>query len=29
MKAAVLHQYDTSLTNPDFVVLEEVEEPWN
>src|SRR6202171_1501019 len=27
MKAAVLHQYDTSLTNPDFVVLEEVEEP--
>ena len=27
MKAAVLHQYDTSLANPDFVVLEEVEEP--
>jgi NAD+-dependent secondary alcohol dehydrogenase Adh1 len=27
MKAAVLHQYDTSLTNPNFVVLEEVAEP--
>jgi NAD+-dependent secondary alcohol dehydrogenase Adh1 len=27
MKAAVLHQYDTSLTSPNFVVLEEVEEP--
>jgi len=27
MKAAVLHQYDTSLGNPDFVVFEEVEEP--
>src|SRR5580692_1118306 len=27
MKAAVLHQYDTSLTNQEFVVLEEVEEP--
>src|ERR1700747_1103569 len=27
MKAAVLHQYDTTLSNPDFVVLEEVAEP--
>jgi NAD+-dependent secondary alcohol dehydrogenase Adh1 len=27
MKAAVLHQYDTSLTNQEFVLLEEVEEP--
>ena len=27
MKAAVLHQYDTSLANPNFVVLEEVAEP--
>ncbi len=27
MKAAVLHQYDTSLTNQEFVTLEEVEEP--
>jgi NAD+-dependent secondary alcohol dehydrogenase Adh1 len=27
MKAAVLHQYDTTLTNPDFVVGEEVPEP--
>src|SRR3982074_1974162 len=27
MKAAVLHQYDTSLSNPDFVALEEVAEP--
>jgi NAD+-dependent secondary alcohol dehydrogenase Adh1 len=27
MKAAVLHQYDTKLTNSDFVVLEEVPEP--
>src|SRR5580700_5420376 len=27
MKAAVLHQYDTSLTNQKFVLLEEVEEP--
>src|SRR5215510_4215560 len=27
MKAAVLHQYDTSLKNPDFVALEEVPEP--
>src|SRR5580704_3229158 len=27
MKAAVLHQYDTSLTNQEFVSLEEVEEP--
>jgi NAD+-dependent secondary alcohol dehydrogenase Adh1 len=27
MKAAVLHQYDTSLTNQEFVVLEDVEEP--
>src|SRR6516165_6981204 len=27
MKAAVLHEYDTSLANPDFVILEEVEEP--
>jgi NAD+-dependent secondary alcohol dehydrogenase Adh1 len=27
MKAAVLHQYDTTLSNPDFVALEEVAEP--
>jgi NAD+-dependent secondary alcohol dehydrogenase Adh1 len=27
MKAAVLHQYDTTLTNPEFVTLEEVPEP--
>src|ERR1700674_6141654 len=27
MRAAVLHQYDTSLTNQEFVSLEEVEEP--
>ena len=27
MKAAVLHEYDTKLTNPEFVVLEEVPEP--
>jgi hypothetical protein len=27
MKAAVLHQYDTTLTDPEFVVLEEVLEP--
>ncbi|MGA8658581.1 MAG: NAD(P)-dependent alcohol dehydrogenase, partial [Chthoniobacterales bacterium] len=27
MKAAVLHQYDTTLTKPDFVVSEEVPEP--
>jgi NAD+-dependent secondary alcohol dehydrogenase Adh1 len=27
MKAAVLHQYDTSLANPDFVTFEEVPEP--
>src|ERR1700722_20195865 len=27
MKAAVLHQYDTSLTNQEIVTLEEVEEP--
>jgi NAD+-dependent secondary alcohol dehydrogenase Adh1 len=27
MKAAVLHQYDTSLKNQEFVVLEDVEEP--
>jgi NAD+-dependent secondary alcohol dehydrogenase Adh1 len=27
MKAAVLHRYDTALTEPDFVVLEEVPEP--
>src|ERR1700688_5100283 len=27
MKAAVLHQYDPSLTNQEFVSLEEVEEP--
>src|SRR5262245_26625250 len=27
MKAAVLHQYDTSLGNPDFVTLDEVPEP--
>ena len=27
MKAAVLHQYDTTLANPDFVVWEEVPEP--
>jgi len=27
MKAAVLHQYDTTLTNPDFVAWEEVPEP--
>src|ERR1700736_5594787 len=27
MKAAVLHQYDTSLANPNFVVFEEVAEP--
>src|SRR6202040_1102942 len=27
MKAAVLHQYDTSLTNQEVVTLEEVEEP--
>src|SRR6202023_476825 len=27
MKAAVLHQYDTSLTNQEFVTLEEVPEP--
>jgi hypothetical protein len=26
MKAAVLHRYDTALTEPDFVVLEEVPE---
>src|SRR5262249_7784999 len=26
-KAAVLHQYDTSLGNPDFVTLDEVPEP--
>jgi Zn-dependent alcohol dehydrogenases len=27
MKAAVLHQYDTKLKNPDFVVWEEIPEP--
>jgi NAD+-dependent secondary alcohol dehydrogenase Adh1 len=27
MKAAVLHQYDTKLTSPEFVTLEEVPEP--
>jgi NAD+-dependent secondary alcohol dehydrogenase Adh1 len=27
MKAAVLHQYDTKLSNPEFVALEEVPEP--
>ena len=27
MKAAVLHQYDTTLSNPEFVALEEVAEP--
>lgn len=27
MKAAVLHQYDTKLSNPEFVTLEEVPEP--
>jgi NAD+-dependent secondary alcohol dehydrogenase Adh1 len=27
MKAAVLHQYDTRLSNPDFVAIEEVAEP--
>ena len=27
MKAAVLHQYDTTLNNTDFVALEEVAEP--
>src|SRR6202047_2246334 len=27
MKAAVLHQYDTTLSNPDFAALEEVAEP--
>src|SRR5260370_1398318 len=27
MKAAVLHQYDTTLSNPDFVALEEVPDP--
>ena len=27
MKAAVLHQYDTSLTKPEFVIFEEVPEP--
>src|ERR1700732_991007 len=27
MKAAVLHQYDTTLSSPDFVALEEVPEP--
>ncbi|HZC34810.1 MAG TPA: NAD(P)-dependent alcohol dehydrogenase [Chthoniobacterales bacterium] len=27
MKAAVLHQYDTKLENPDFVVWEEIPEP--
>src|SRR5260370_16925224 len=27
MKAAVLHQYDTTLSNPDFVALEEVADP--
>jgi NAD+-dependent secondary alcohol dehydrogenase Adh1 len=27
MKAAVLHEYDTKLTNPEFVTLEEVPEP--
>lgn len=27
MKAAVLHQYDTTLTKPEFVVFEDVPEP--